>query len=303
MPTHLTEKNGFELIFSPLVIMVLNPYCWMDIDDTWLTSTVKERHTTADMLELACSTERATDRQERWGRGAAREARDDFVIFSVCFGTSCIALVHVSAEYVFSKSEPDVKCFGTPTSTWQGQVSELSGWGQRCKGDNLSGLTPLLHASLLMGRCSWGRGNRVGFEAWPWSFNRPTSDFCVDSLGLVPLHRGCRAWKSHCLSDKSSKGTVDCLIAMGNAFIPPTLFLPSLLLYSLTFILFVSLPFSPCFCLFPPSLSLPSSPSLSLCPVSRWLLACTWLVWVYIAGETDALTGSVSWCPLATLSQ
>lgn len=43
---------------------VLNPYCCVDIDDTWLTATVKERDTTIDMLGLACDTERGTDGQE-----------------------------------------------------------------------------------------------------------------------------------------------------------------------------------------------------------------------------------------------
>ncbi len=56
------QKSGITHI--KLVLIVLNPHCRMDFDDTWLTATVKERATTADVLELARSAERGTDRQE-----------------------------------------------------------------------------------------------------------------------------------------------------------------------------------------------------------------------------------------------
>lgn len=57
----------------------------------------------------------------------------------------------------------------------------------------------------------------------------------VDSLGLVCVWLQGHKWgQSHCLSDRSSKGTVDCLKAMGNALLAPSLLLPSLSLYILS---------------------------------------------------------------------
>lgn len=136
------------------------------------------------------------------------------------------ALLHTSTESVFSKCLTDVKCFGTPNINLVRGKSppELCGWGQQCKVDSLTCLTSLsarfiTNERMLLGQEKQSHGAWMG---WLQIFT------CTHSISHFVLSFGFWAWKTLYLSDRSSKTTVDCLKAMGNAFFAsPTFFLPS----------------------------------------------------------------------------
>lgn len=84
----------------------------------------KKTDTTTDVLRLVCRAE-LTDRQERWGRGAAKEVSKQWfcviLLEAVChrlwsdiLHLTHRSLAHTSQENLCSqKSEPDVKRLGT----------------------------------------------------------------------------------------------------------------------------------------------------------------------------------------------
>lgn len=169
---------------------------------------------------------RGADRQSRFLCSSARSSLSPIGIWH--FGTSRThtALLHASTESVFNKCLTDVKCFGTPNiNLVRGKSpSELCGWGQQCKVDSLTCLTSLsarfiTNERMLLGQEKQSHGAWMG---WLQIFT------CTPWISHFVLSFGFWAWKTLYLSDRSSKTTVDCLKAMGNAFFAsPTFFLPS----------------------------------------------------------------------------